>query len=121
MALTLLSAQIHQAEAAELSKDDLVAYATEVAEEHNLNVPHFLAVISCESRWDTHAKGDYVNGVPTSFGLAQLHYPQRDWGISIEQAQQPRLAMEIMAKAWERNEYRRWSCWSLLNKAGWPS
>lgn len=107
-------------QASELSKENIVAYATEVASQHHLNVPHFLAVINCESGWNPRAEGDFVNGNPTSFGLVQLHYPVRDWGISVEEAFQPRKSIDIMAEAWERNEYTRWSCWNIYNKNGWP-
>ena len=81
-----------------------------VAEKHHLNVYRFLKTIECESKWDTHAIGDHG----TSFGLAQLHYPMRDWGVTKEDAQVPEIALEIMAKAWERGEQRRWSCWTSL-------
>jgi hypothetical protein len=81
--------------------------ATTVATEHGLNVRHFLGTVGCESGWNTEAVGD--SG--TSFGLAQLHNPVSDWGITIEQAKNPYLALDIMAEAWVRGEETRWTCW----------
>lgn len=84
--------------------------AIAIATRHNLNVGHFLAVINCESGWVIDAEGDHN----TSFGLAQLHNPVRDWGITIEQANTPEIALEIMAEAWEKGEQSRWSCYNNL-------
>ena len=95
------------AHSAKFTKDDLKTLAVGIATAHGLNAKKFLSVIECESGWDTHAVGDHG----TSFGLVQIHYPQRDWGITKEQAFEPLRAMEIMANAWERGEARRWSCW----------
>lgn len=91
----------------ELTIDKLKSLATEKAEEHGLNVQKFLDVINCESQWDRYAVGDHG----TSFGLAQLHYPTRDWGIATSTAYEPDVALEIMASAWARGEASRWSCW----------
>lgn len=89
---------------------ELKALATKIAVAHGLNVTHFLKTIGCESSWNAEAIGD--DG--TSFGLAQLHYPVRDWGINIEQAKTPEIALEIMASAWDRGEQGRWSCWKMF-------
>lgn len=89
--------------------DDLQAFATKVAKKHGLNVNHFLNVIQCESHWKPDAVGD--NG--TSFGLAQLHNPVTDWGITAEQAKDPEIALPIMAKAWQEGKERKWSCWRI--------
>lgn len=89
--------------------DELKSLATDKAKEHNLNVEHFMKVIECESGWNPSTTGDNE----TSFGLAQLHYPTRDWGIATSSAYDPRISLEIMASAWQRNEYARWSCWRM--------
>jgi hypothetical protein len=99
-------------EAAELSTNELKAMATEIAMEHKLNVPHFLKTIECESNWDTRAVGD--GGL--SHGLVQLYYPTRDWGIATTSAYEPRLSMEIMAEAWQKNLASKWTCWRNLPK-----
>lgn len=81
--------------------------ATEKAQAHGLNVAKFLDVINCESGWDPNIIGDHG----TSFGLAQLHYPTKDWGIATTTATDPEVALEIMASAWDRGQASRWSCW----------
>lgn len=97
--------------AAEFSKDDLKVLAVGIATAHNLDAKKFLDVIDCESRWNPSAKGDYRNGKPTSFGIVQLRFPERDWGMTKEEAMQPLRAMETMAIAWENGRQRKWSCW----------
>ena len=83
--------------------------AVRIATEHGLNVPRFLRVIECESGWNVRAVGD--NG--TSFGLAQLHNVQTDWGMTKEEAFDPETALETMAKAWVRGLESKWTCWKL--------
>jgi hypothetical protein len=97
--------------AAEFSKDDLKVLAVSIATAHGLDSKKFLDVIECESEWNSSAKGDYRNGRPTSFGIVQLRFPERDWGITKEQAMQPLRAMEIMATAWEKHLESKWSCY----------
>lgn len=92
--------------ASDFSRDDLKVLATGIATAHGLNVSSFLSTIECESHWDSKAVGDHN----TSFGIAQLHNPQRDWGITKEQAFEPLRALEIMATAWENHQERKWSC-----------
>lgn len=98
------------AHASEFSKDDLKVLAVGIASAHNLDAEKFLSVIECESRWNPKAKGDYRNGKPTSFGIVQLRFPERDWNMTKEEAMQPLRAMETMAVAWEAGETRKWSC-----------
>lgn len=100
--------------AAELTTQDLKVMATDIATRHNLNVDHFLKTVECESSWSIYAKGDYINGVPTSFGLVQLHYPTAYWGIPTSTAYKPATALEIMATAWDKGQHRKWSCWVKL-------
>lgn len=97
-------------EVREEDQSGLLAYATSVATQHGLNVKRYLAVIGCESQWITTAVGD--NG--TSFGLAQLHNPVTDWGISIEEAKDPSVALPIMARAWQQGKELKWSCYKIL-------
>lgn len=119
---------VHAQEIPVQSTTTLQSLATSIAKKHGLNVEHFLKVIGCESGWDTHAKGDYPDGKggftkkdlapkgsePTSFGLAQLHYPVEKWGVSVEDAENPAIALEQMALSWEHDEAWRWSCWTAL-------
>jgi hypothetical protein len=89
----------------------LKSLATEKAQTHGQKVQKFLNVINCESGWDPDAKGDYVAGEPTSFGLAQFHYPG-NWGLSTSSAKVPEIALERMAQAWEDDRATEWSCWT---------
>lgn len=95
------------------TEEELRAYAIEVAEEYNLKTDRFLEVIRCESQWNPNAEGDFRNGVPTSFGLAQFHKPQSGWGISIEEAKDPSVALPLMAQAWVDGYAHHWTCWRI--------
>lgn len=110
------------------TKSALQELAKEAAIKHGLNASRFLAVIGCESQWDRFAKGDWTPGDgkfyhknkappgswPTSFGLAQFHNPIEYWGMTIEDAYDPEIAIERMAKAWENGRHRAWSCYKIL-------
>lgn len=54
-----------------------------------------LATATAESNLDPHAKGDYVNGQPTSFGLYQLHRGGELGNLTPEQAYDPRTNAEV--------------------------
>lgn len=103
--------------AAPLTKEDLIVLASTTARAYGLNVDHFIKTIGCESQWNPEAVGD--NG--TSFGLAQLHYPSRDWGIATSSAFDPYTAIQIMAKAWQQGFATRWSCYNILYERNWKS
>lgn len=90
-----------------VASPDLPSYAVKVAEEHGLDVKRFTETIACESQWNPAAVGDHG----TSFGLAQLHYPVEYWGVTPEEAKDPAVALPIMAKAWQRGEQWKWSCY----------
>jgi len=94
----------------EWTVEEMKNLATEKAKEHHLKVNRFLEVIDCESGWNPDAEGDFIKGKPTSFGLAQFHYPER-WGLSTSSAKNPQIALETMAQAWEDDRYSEWSCW----------
>lgn len=94
------------------ARPDIKEYAHHRALAYNLDPELFKAVIHCESSWRSDAVGD--NG--TSFGLAQLHYPTRDWGIATSTALDPYASIDIMADAWSRGESSRWTCWRMLKK-----
>ena len=93
-----------------LSTAELKELALKTANKYHLNSSQFLGTIQCESQWNTKAVGD--NG--TSFGLAQLHYPERDWGLTVEQAETPQIALETMAIAWTKGLQLKWSCYRIL-------
>lgn len=94
---------------------DLIAIATSTANKYGLNEEHFLKVVAKESDgWKVCALGDYKNGEPTSFGLAQLHNPVSDWGVTPEQACDPYIALPIMAQAWVDGKASKWTVWRNL-------
>lgn len=93
-----------------LSTVDWQAYASTTAKKAGLSPVQLTRVIGCESNWVATSTGD--NG--TSFGLAQLHYPSRDWGISTSTAFDEKTSIDIMVSAWKRGEQNRWSCYKIL-------
>lgn len=92
------------------TKGELMRMAENIATQRGIEPSLFKAVIGCESRWNPKAIGD--NGL--SHGLAQFHRPVRDWGITIEQAQDPEFALNLMAKAWKGGKQRKWTCFRIL-------
>jgi hypothetical protein len=94
--------------------EEMKTLAEEKARKYGLHVYRFKKTIECESRWDRFAQGDFRNGKPTSFGLAQFHYPTRDWDMATSSAYEPEVALEVMALAWSRDEAFRWSCWQRM-------
>jgi hypothetical protein len=94
---------------------DLYAIATSSAEKYGLTkkeTTRMLAVINCESLWNVNSKGDYINGKPTSFGLAQFHNPAK-WGLTVKESYDPYIALDLMSSVW-KERYSEWSCYSLL-------
>jgi hypothetical protein len=108
---TLSPFLVSHAEAAplDLSTSTLRAFAEETARTNGLDVQHFLATLQCESGFNYAAVGDKG----TSIGIAQLHFPSRDWGISTSTALDPYASIQIMAEAWKRGEQVKWSCYGL--------
>lgn len=90
------------------TREEMEAYITR---EYPVYAQDITRVIDCESGWDTHAKGDFRHGEPTSFGLAQLHNPETDWGLSVEEAYNPKIAIDTMAEAFAKGQQERWSCY----------
>ena len=102
-----LQAPIRPPEAPLSTKEEMVAYATKTAQEAKINPTEVLGTIECESGWNSLAEGDGN----TSFGLAQLHHPESDWGLTREEAKNPRVAIDTLVDAFSRGEQRRWTCW----------
>lgn len=92
----------------------LTALAVRVANKHGLNADHFVHTIECESTWKIHAKGDDGN----SRGLVQIssiYHPE----VSDTEADDPRFAIEWMAKKWDEGHQTEWSCWRKLYGRGY--
>ena len=87
---------------------DIGTLATQIAEEHHLNVDHFKTVVNCESQWNITAVGD--GGL--AHGLVQIrsdYHPD----VTIQEADDPTFALEFMANAWENGQQSQWSCWRM--------
>lgn len=105
LALALLSTPTH---AASLTATDLQVLASTTAIQAGVDPVAFTDTIGCESAWNPDAIGD--NG--SSYGLVQLHNPETAWGISTTTALNPLVSMDIMAKAWQKGEASKWSCYT---------
>lgn len=88
------------------TKEELVAYATSEAVAARIEPYTVLAVIECESSWDTHAIGDHG----TSFGLAQIHLPAHP-EVSRETAEDPHFAIDFLVRNLKEGNGRMWSCY----------
>ncbi len=86
------------------TREEMEAY---IFREYPVHAQDMIRVIACESGFNPRAVGDHN----TSFGLAQFHHPETDWGLSIEEAFTPKIAIDTMAQAFERGEQERWSCY----------
>lgn len=106
----ILSIPTAEAASISYSTTTLEAFASSTAADYGLDRAHFLAVISCESGWNPDAIGDHG----TSIGIAQLHFPPQEWGVSTSTALDPYAAIGIMAQAWAKGEQTKWSCWRDL-------
>jgi hypothetical protein len=101
------------AHAAELDVSALKTIATAEAVSHGLNVEHFLNVIECESKFAANQKGDYRNGVPTSYGITQIHLPAHP-EITKAQALDPFFSLHWAAEQWQDGNAKAWTCWRTL-------
>lgn len=99
------------AHAANLNVDELKTLATAEAVDHDLDPKLFLAVVGCESNWDTLALGD--NG--HSHGLVQIFSPAHP-DITVAEANSPYFSLHYMAEEWSKGDARRWTCWRQLYK-----
>ena len=102
---------IPTAEAAQLTKSDLVAIATSTAERYGLTKKQtkiFLDVVSCESGWDVEATGKLGER-----GLVQI-YPKYHPAITKEEMLDPYFSLDFLAK----NLFKHpswWTCFSLVS------
>lgn len=82
------------------------------ADFYQVNRAELYDTLQCESRFDPAAKGDKIAGIYTSFGIAQFHNPEKDWGITKAQAYDPDFSIRLMAKSFHDGKQGRWSCWT---------
>ena len=97
----------------EWTRDDVRNYAIEIAKEYGLKTQKFLDVIKCENNFEAKGQSNhYYKGVrENSWGVAQFHNPETDWNMTIEEAENPEIALPKMAQAWLDGLAPRWSCW----------
>lgn len=67
----------------------------ESARRHDVDPYTAVACATAESRLNPHAEGDYRNGVPTSFGLFQLHRGGELGRLTPEQAFDPQTNADV--------------------------
>lgn len=60
------------------------------------------------SSFDPEIKGDYLNGVPMSYGLGQIYISLH--GVTIEQATDPEFAVDWIGRHLI-DKYRKWGTW----------
>lgn len=98
------------------TRESLVSLATQEAQDHELNVNHFLATINRESQWDVSIQSQYKKKDGTqerSFGLCQLNLDARPQ-ITVEQADNPTFCLPLMADEFAAGHATSWSAWSQL-------
>lgn len=83
--------------------------------EYGLPAQEIEDIVSCESGGNQFAKGDYTNGIPTSFGLVQLHN-LKDKGLEQWQAYSPLFSLDYLAYHLSIGKGSMWSCYK---KTGW--
>lgn len=91
------------------AEDILRAYAIKYA----INGDEFVATAKCESKFRANAKGDYEDGVPTSFGVFQIHLSAHK-EITKAQAMDPLFAIDWSAKEFAAGRAYEWTCWRNL-------
>lgn len=90
-----------------LTKEDMVAYATQEALEAQISPQEVLFVIQCESSWNPAARGDGGH----SRGLVQIHDQYHD--IPDEVADNPRFAIDFLVGNLEEGNGAMWTCHRL--------
>lgn len=99
-------------------KNDLIPF---YANFYGIPVQEIQDITKCESNYSEYQNGDYVDGLPTSFGVAQLHNPlskvskQYPQGITIPEAYNAIFSLNYMAQSL-KNGTDHWSCQKIT---GW--
>ena len=97
----------------QLEKLQWEVVAREIARTHNIDEDAFVGVLYCESGMNPEAINRNKNGT-TDYGIAQFNdYWYRDV-ISPEVAlNQPEVALNTMAKAWQEGHANDWICYRM--------
>ncbi len=90
-------------------KEDYIAYATKQALAAKVLPSTVVAVIQCESNFVPDAIGDHGH----SHGLVQI-YDTAHPDISLEQANDPKFAINYLIQELKEGNGGIWTCWSIL-------
>lgn len=84
----------------------------EQAEKYGVSAHVMKTVIECESMGSTTVQSYHKlkYGREQSYGLAQIHLPDHP-GITKEQAQDPKFAIEFMAEEMSEGRSWKWTCY----------
>lgn len=94
------------------TKEQMKAYVEKRALEEGINPSVPIAVIECESHWDSDAVGDHGH----SHGLVQIYnsyHPE----ITMNEANDPRFAIDYLLSNLKDGRGHLWSCYRKLNGA----
>lgn len=95
--------------------------ASFTAAKYHLDLKHFDAVISCESKWDTDVQSTAKNpdgSQERSYGLVQINLDYNPT-VTEEEATDPNFALDFMGKSWANGQAYHWTCWRIHNATGW--
>jgi hypothetical protein len=101
------------------TKEDMQEYALHKATEAGVNPTVVFNVIDCETMhtWNPVIQSTYKNradgGRELSFGLAQIHMPDHP-DVSMEQATDPRFAINFLVENLKNHKGNMWSCYRKL-------
>lgn len=101
------NAQAPSPEIAPTAPQTVESMITLSAEKYAVERRVLARLLNCESGLNPRAIGD--NG--TSFGIAQFHHPERDWGITVEQAFDPEFAIDLTARSISKGLGPKWTCY----------
>jgi len=91
------------------TREEMEAY---IRQNYPVQATDMIRVIECESHFDSTIGGDIRNGVPTSWGLSQIHLPAHP-EVSKEEATDPEFAIRFMGEAFKNGKQGMWSCYRL--------
>lgn len=95
----------------QLEKLQWEAVARKIAANHNIAQDVFVAVLYCESGMNPKAVNRNKNGT-TDYGIAQFNdYWYRDAIDPMTALNKPEVALNVMARAWQRGRQKDWICY----------
>lgn len=98
--------------ASSTAEDIILSYAAH----YGIDGKVFLNTLRCESGFTASAKGDYVSGNPTSFGVAQIHLPAHP-EVTRAEALDPLWSIDWAAHQFSLGNAYMWSCYHGSEKS----